>query len=174
MQDSDRLIFTCADCGEIHQGLPALVFDAPAQYFELPEAERDARAELTSDTCVIDESLYFVRTVLCLPIQGTSDHLEWGIWGSLSEANFERFIHSYDSRNQRKLGPMFSWLASVLPGYQSTLNIKTMIHPQDGGLRPYVELDPSSPHQLALDARQGLTAERAIEFARPVLHPQRG
>lgn len=63
--------YTCATCGEEHEGLPDLAFDAPYYYGTVPEAEREGRAALTSDTCVIDDKDFFVRARLPIPILDT-------------------------------------------------------------------------------------------------------
>ena len=167
---SGRIVYQCTRCEKVHEGLPAIAYDAPAHYHDLAEAERAAKAILTDDLCDIDGESYFVRAVLEIPVIAHAERLEWGVWGSLSEANFKRYRASFDDDGQSKLGPMFSWFASRLPGYPDTLNLKCNVVPRDGGQRPLIEFAPDDDHPLVLDWKNGISLERAIEFVAPVLH----
>ena len=51
--------FKCASCGEWHEGMPGFGASAPLYYYIIPEAERSARSQLTTDTC-IGILIYFV------------------------------------------------------------------------------------------------------------------
>ena len=51
-------------------GLPAIVFDAPAHYYSLPEEVLEAARCSTSDTCVVDGNAHYVRGDLEVPIIG--------------------------------------------------------------------------------------------------------
>jgi hypothetical protein len=167
---SGKIVYQCTRCEKVHEGLPAMTFDAPYYYYLLTEAERAARAVLTDDFCVVDGEDYFVRTVLEIPILGYADRLHWGVWSSLSRDNFGRYRDAFDDHDQSKLEPIFSWLASSLPDYPETLNIRSRIVPCDGRMRPQVELAPDESHPLALDQRNGISLERAIELVSPLLH----
>jgi hypothetical protein len=167
---SGRIIYRCSTCEKVHEGLPSIAFDAPYYYHLLTDAEAAARAVLTDDFCVVDGEEYFVRTVLEVPVTGYSECLVWGVWGSLSRDNFERYRDAFDEPDQSKLGPMFSWFASHLPDYPETLNLPCRIVPRDGRMRPRVAFAPEQEHPLVLDKASGISLERAIEFVMPVLH----
>lgn len=167
---SGKILYRCTLCEKVHEGLPAIAFDSPAHYHDLPEAERAARAMLTDDTCTIDAEQFYVRAVLEVPVAGQDECLEWGVWGTLSRNNFERYRASFHYGDQSKLGAMFSWFASRLPGYPETLNLRCNVLPRDGGLRPLIEFAPDDEHPLVLDKNNGISLERAIEFVMPVLH----
>ena len=167
---SGKIVFRCTQCEKVHEGLPAIAFDYPAHYHDLAEAEREAKAVLTDDTCIIDEEHFFVRAVLEIPILGQHECLEWGVWGTLSSANFDRYQASFHDHDQSKLGPMFSWFASRLPGYPETLGLRCNVLPRDGRMRPLVDFAPDDDHPLVLDKKNGISLERAIEFVMPVLH----
>lgn len=164
------ITWTCSVCGKIHRGLPAIAFKAPAHYLGTPEGERADRAKLNEDFCMIDRKAFYVRCVLKVPISGTGDSLEWGVWSSLSEANFKKYNETFHDLDQSKIGQMFSWFASSLPDYPSTLNLRCNVMPGDGGKRPLVRFDPSQDHPLIDDIRNGITLERAIAFVEPTLH----
>jgi hypothetical protein len=163
--------FRCATCNEVHEGLPSLGFDYPVQYLGIPEDERDERAELTSDTCVIDGTDFFVRARLEIPVIGYQDTMSWGVWISLSEKNFARFEELLDQPGREREGPWFGWFCSPLPGYPDTLFLKTYIHMQPLPLRPLVELEPTG-HPLAVDQRNGISPQRAAELVEIALHPR--
>jgi hypothetical protein len=167
---SSKIVFRCSQCEKVHQGLPAIVFDAPSYYYGLDEAARPVRSKRTDNLCVIDGEHHFVRAVLRVPILGESECLEWGVWGTLSRENFERYGSSMHEDDQSQLGPMFSWFASNLPTYPATSGLRCNLIPQDGNCRPLVQFDPEEAHPLVLDTQRGISLERAIEFVRPVLH----
>jgi hypothetical protein len=56
--------------------------------------------------------------------------------------------------------------------YPDTLNLKTMVHLRDGGIRPFVELEPTE-HPLAVEQRTGITHDRVAEIYEKMLHPPR-
>jgi hypothetical protein len=167
---SDRIVYRCTQCEKVHEGLPAIAYDAPLHYYELSEDERVNKAVLTDDLCGIGGEQWFVRAVLEIPVIGHAEKLEWGVWGSLSEANFRRYRDSFDDSHQSRIGPMFSWFSSRLPGYPDTLNLRCRIVPRDARQRPLVEFHPDDGHALVLDQRNGISLERAIAFVIPVLH----
>lgn len=118
--------------------------------------------ELTSDLCVIPDVGFFVRAVLPIPVKNSDEEFPWGIWVSQSEANFGRWRDDLLGVDDE---PTFGWFANDLPGYQpSTLDVKTMVHPQSPGWRPLVELEPTD-HPLAVEYRGGITVDRAFELA---------
>jgi hypothetical protein len=169
----ERITFKCSTCEKVHEGLPAIAFDAPWAYYTLPQAERSTRAVLTSDMCVIDNEEFFVRAVLEVPIVGHSETLEWGVWGSLSNKNFERYEASFFDNDQSKLGAMFSWFSSKLPGYDlPPEGLRCQLIPRDDRQRPSIEFHPDDTHALVLDKKNGISLERAIAFVIPVLHKQ--
>jgi hypothetical protein len=170
-----RITFRCKQCGKLHEGLPAITYDSPTHYHSLTQEERERRGKLSQDLCAIaneagDGHTYYVRTVLRLPIVGEAETLEWGVWGSLSKENFERYVRSFEDHDQSKLGPLFSWFASRLAGYPDTLGLRSNVLPQDNRKRPFVDFDPEQDHPLVRDKIDGISLDRAIELAMPLLH----
>ncbi len=163
--------FICKSCGQFHEGLPlAFAFEAPVYYYGLKSEELSERFQLSSDQCVIDQKHYFVRGVLEIPIQGSKDHFEWGVWVSLSESNFKRASELWNTVGREKEPPYFGWLSSAVPLYPDTLNLKTMVHTRAVGHRPMIQLE-STNHPLAIEQRIGITLERVEEIASKLLHP---
>jgi hypothetical protein len=165
--------FTCATCGEYHVGMPAFGWDYPVQYLAVPPEEREARVDLGTDHCVIDDEWFFVRGCLEIPVRGHDEPLSWGVWLSLSRNSFEKYVALFDDVEREPGALFFGWLCSALPGYSDTQLLKTMLHVRPWPTRPYVELEPTD-HPLAVEQRSGITAERVREIAERVMHPHRG
>ncbi|MQA38848.1 DUF2199 domain-containing protein [Rugamonas aquatica] len=162
--------FKCASCGEVHEGMPSFDAHAPLSYYEVPEGEREERCDLGSDDCVVDGEFFFVRGCIEIPVLGETEPFSWGVWVSLSEANFSAWIKCYDLDNRSHVGPFFGWLNAWLKPYPDTVSLKTMVHIRDNGIRPYIELQPTD-HPLAVEQRNGITVERVAELYALMMHP---
>jgi hypothetical protein len=135
----------------------------------IPEDEREQRAILASDTCLIDERHAFIDGNLELPIIGSDRPFSWDVWVSLSLPNFERVYRLWEQPGREAEPPYFGWLSTRLPGYPETLSLKTMVHTREVGRRPRIELEPTD-HPLAVEQREGITMARVQEIAELVLH----
>jgi hypothetical protein len=165
--------FHCQTCGQHHDELPfAYTSEAPESWFEIPEAERSERAQLSSDQCIIDHRLFFVRGNIEIPVIGSDTTLTWGVWVSLSEKNFHRCAELWNSPGREREPPYFGWLNTVVPGYPVTINLKTHLHTRRVGERPLIELEPNE-HPLAIEQRNGIRLDRVREIAESLLHGTR-
>jgi len=169
---SPTMRFQCATCGEEHDLAElSLGSDAPAQWDFIGEEER-GDSLLSSDQCVIrtkDETSFFLRACLDIPIQGTEDFFSWGVWVSLSEKSFDGVHDSWRDERRAELGPFFGWLCTAIPGYPDTMFLKTSVQLRPIGLRPLVELEPTE-HALAVHQREGIGATELRELVGPLLH----
>jgi hypothetical protein len=162
--------FTCTRCGQAHEGPPlAYGADYPEAWAAVPEAERRRRVVMSAEQCIIDKQDFFVRARLVVPVVDGPGPLEWGVWVSLSQKNFMRMAELWSSPGRKSEPPYFGWLQTELPGYPSTLNLKTLVHTQPVGERPTVELE-GTDHPLAREQRDGITAQRVREIAEMLLH----
>ncbi|MGW4213317.1 DUF2199 domain-containing protein [Lentzea sp. NPDC004789] len=161
--------FTCTCCGEKHDGLPfAYTMAAPAYWS--PQLAEIPGNVLGDEYCLIDDEHHFVRGRIVLPVHDADEDFEWGVWVSLSKANFIRMGDVFDDPGRVNEPPYFGWLSTVLPGYEpTTLNLKTNLHTQPLGTRPLIELEPTG-HPLAVEQREGITRARVQEFAEIALH----
>ncbi|MCC3155613.1 DUF2199 domain-containing protein [Hymenobacter sp. 15J16-1T3B] len=153
--------YHCVCCGQVHDGLPAIVADKPDLYFDIPEEEREQRVRLSADTCVIDDEHYFIRSVLAIPIRGQAETLDFGVWVSQKKEHFEQYLAYPDSAD---IGPFFGWFSTHIGLFAPTLNLKSMAHFQGGKLRPRIELEPTR-HPLAVAQRKGITLNYAWRIA---------
>lgn len=149
--------------------MPTFGATAPLSYYTISEAEREHRCDLGSDDCVIDEKQFFVRGCLEIPVYGQSDPFVWGVWVSLSEANFRKWVQVIGEDRRSHVGPFFGWLDAWLKPYPDTTNLKTMVHLRDNGFRPYVELELSE-HPLALEQQNGISVDRLAEIYSIMVH----
>lgn len=163
--------YLCRTCGKFHADLPMeFGADAPVAYYSIPQDERGARIELTSDICLIDKDEFFVRGSLEIPVLDGPRPFVWGVWTSLSKANFKRMAEAWETPGRESEPPYFGWLCTSLPMYPETLLLKTNVHTRPIGRRPFVELEPTE-HPLAVEQRHGITMDRVREIAEALLHP---
>jgi hypothetical protein len=159
------MAFVCSVCGETHDGLAAWVLQYPDPWLALTDVEREA-GKVDSDLCRTPKGEYFVRAVLELPlIGGPEPTFEFGIWGSLSEANFYRYVESYDDPDQSKLGTMFSYLSNRMRGFPGAYALPGDLIPQDDG-RPLFVLKPTD-HPLAIAQTEGVAFSKVLEIIHP-------
>lgn len=155
--------FVCSACGQTHDSLPAMVTGAPDAW-----SRRGWRARLsewlTDDFRQTPDGHRFVRARLQLPlIDGPQSTFEFGVWGSLSEANFKRYKSNFRGQDQSKLGPMFSYLSNELAAFPGSYSLKANLHPQDHRFRPLMELELTD-HPLAIAQREGIAFAKALEI----------
>ncbi|WP_413671961.1 DUF2199 domain-containing protein [Massilia cellulosiltytica] len=161
--------FHCTACGQTHHGMPALDAAAPLSYYTVPEDERETRCQLDSDACIIDDTYYFVRGCLEIPVHGEQEPFSWGVWVSLSEQSFRQWLESYESEKRSHIGPFFGWLNAALGPYPDTVNLKTSVCLRDGFIRPFIELEPTD-HPLAVEQREGISVQRVAELYALAVH----
>jgi hypothetical protein len=155
--------FKCPCCNDWHEGMPTFAADAPLYLYGIAEQERAKRCVLHSDTCVIDDKLFFVRGCIEIPVDGVKEPSS-GACGCLSVRGALKISLPVSTRrNALTPGRFFGWLAAELPLYPSTENLKTRVHLRDDGVRPYIELEPTD-HPLAIEQRNGIAVDRVAEI----------
>jgi hypothetical protein len=167
-----NLRFQCRTCGEWHDGLPDLGFDAPMQYHSLNDEERKTIAKKSDDLCSINDQDFFVRGVIELPIVDHDDFFGLGVWVSLKKENFYRYVELFDSKDPSGNGPYFGWLCNRIAGYADTLNLKTNVHLRPAPTRPLVEVEPTD-HPIVVHQREGIPLRDVHALIERALHPVR-
>ncbi|MHC6226012.1 DUF2199 domain-containing protein [Pseudomonas sp. X10] len=162
--------FHCATCGDYHQDLP-MTFGAlaPAAWYALPEGEREQRAQLSSDQCVIDDSLYFLLGRLEIPVIDGDEPFTWLTWVCVSEADFERVSALWESPGRETEPPCAATVQSALPYPDGTLDLRATLHTQPVGERPCVFLDDASS-LLGAEQQNGITLAQVQAMAEMALH----
>jgi hypothetical protein len=164
--------WTCSRCGDVHTGLPDVAFDAPLPWEQLTDDERDG-SELSSDTCEIhspDGDYFYVRGILEIPIRDSDQMLGYGVWSSLSAANFERFVELYDDPSRVDEPAYSSWFGNRVPGFPDTFNLKAWVETHSIDLRPSIVLYDDQDHPLVAAQRDGIDLAQAIALVEPYLH----
>lgn len=166
--------FKCSCCGAMHEGSPSFAFDAPYQYSGLSAEEKQSLARINSDLCTITHeghTDYFIRTILEVPIHGVEEPFTWGIWVSLSEKSFARYVETYDDPDDDDV--FFGWVCNIIPWYPKPEGaLPSDVRVQLGGKRPVVVLHCSDgdEHPLVVDQREGISVEKAQRIAEHLRH----
>ncbi|WP_231921418.1 DUF2199 domain-containing protein [Micromonospora auratinigra] len=161
--------FACHGCGQQHGDVP-FSFGSPAPAYWREDLEHDDRSVLEDEICIIQAQHYFVRARLVIPVLDADTDFEWGVWVSLSVANFRRMLDVWTTPGREQEPAYFGWLSTALPVYPvETLNLRTEVHTERVGTRPHVVLEPTD-HPLAVEQRDGISTARVREIAGLLLH----
>ncbi|HEY4081748.1 MAG TPA: DUF2199 domain-containing protein [Burkholderiaceae bacterium] len=164
--------FKCNSCGDIHEGSPSFGFRAPDHYVGLSDVQQ-AASKLSDDLCVIERDGVtdrFVRAVLEVPIHGVSDPFLWGVWVSLSEKSFKRYVDTFDDPVAGE--GFFGWVCNDISQYPYHRSRAADVVVQGGHGRPKVVLHQGDAEDdpLVLDQAQGISIARAQELAESAMH----
>lgn len=161
--------FVCSECGEFHKEIPmAYGAYAPYAYFQIPQSELSERCELTTDTCIIDKTDFYIRGQLNIPVND-NDNFCWNVWVRISPSDYEKSLEGWTEENRFLGKPYQGKIASQLEPYPNTLNLDIMVHTQAIGFVPKIEvLECQNP--LFFEQQHGITMERVTSFARQILH----
>ncbi|MBB5018588.1 hypothetical protein HNQ59_001879 [Chitinivorax tropicus] len=164
--------YQCNTCGAYHATLPTSYGAvAPDVWLALPEAEREERAVLSSDQCIVDGHYFFILGRLEIPLNGEAEPFSWLVWVSLSKADFGRANELWETAGREVEPPYDGWLCTSLPCYPSTLRLKVKVHTRPVGHRPFVELLPCD-HPLYLEQRDGVDLTRVQALAEALMHAE--
>ena len=166
--------YICTTCGKYHDELPMCFgANAPALWYSLPEAEREVRAELSSDQCVIEGKEgrhFFVLGRILIPVIDGPGPFIWLAWVSLSEANFLRTSELWEREGRESEPAYFGWLQSELPAYErSTLSLKAQVQTMSVGERPSILLEHTD-HPLSIEQHHGMSMARVQQIAETAFH----
>lgn len=162
--------FVCHGCGQLHEGLPwSFSAEAPDEYFALPQSERQTRAVLGQDQCIVDDQQFFIRGCLVVPVRNHTEVFRWSVWVSVSQTSFDLIAREWRSFGRETGYPIFGWLCTRLAPYPETRGLKTNVHPRPVGEQPFIELEPTE-HPLAIEQRVGISPARANELAATLQH----
>lgn len=159
-----RFQYKCHTCEELHDGFPALGFDAPDYFLSIPDNERSRRCRIDEDACIIDGEHYFLKCTLNYPVRDSSEQFGWGVWGSLSARNFETYVNGQVTAGTR----YFSFLSNSLPSYPGSHALECQLCVRPTGTRPSLIVNECD-HLLYHDQQNGIEYSRALELVRPFI-----
>ncbi|RYG42039.1 MAG: DUF2199 domain-containing protein [Chitinophagaceae bacterium] len=154
--------YVCPDCGQQHEGLPALGFAEPFPYSALSDEEKQSIADIDDDFCVIrypEQTDRFIRVTLTIPVNDACEDFDYGLWVSLSEKSFEDYKADFLNSEEGKV--YFGTICNHLPGYElSTIRLHVNVNTRAGNQRPLL-VPHEGEHQLIADWEQGISWEEA-------------
>ena len=165
--------FVCRTCGQSHEGVPpSFAADFPDMFANMSEPDREARAVVSSDQCIVDERFFFIRGCLEIPVHGNSEPFVWGLWALVKEEVFDEISASWEEQGREtRRGPFKARLANSLSVYPETLNLKLRMVIQPVGTRPLFILEEDQ-HPLATAQQDGISRVDAMELSATLLHIQ--
>jgi hypothetical protein len=163
--------FLCRICGERHVLALSYSVSAPFATAAIPAHERATRILLSPEQCVIDDTTFFLRGRIPVPIHGLEEPFIWGVWAEISPKNFLRTTEIWNATGREEEPPFTGYLDSQIPIYGDTHNLVVDVHTQPIGQRPsFFVNDPA--HPLAIEQREGITLERIEQIALEMIHPE--
>src|ERR1700742_2816637 len=100
--------FDCRICRQRHAKLPlSFCCQAPMAVTAIPEWQLESRVVITAEQCVIDDTHFYLRGRIVIPIHGCDAPFVWGVWAQVSAKNF---YCAYKKWNEpaRELEPPFA------------------------------------------------------------------
>ena len=160
--------YQCSCCGQEYAELP-LTFGSefPDYYYSVPPGEK--RIELAESLCVVDDEHFFHRGRLTIPIKDYDQDLIFNVWTTISKDNFIKRNTLWNDPRRIEEKPYFGWLQTTVPTYSNTINIKTIAIENEVGLIPTIEIIEEE-HPLAIDQKDGITLDRAMEIVDLILN----
>lgn len=142
-----------------------LSFPAPAYVDAIPISERGDRVSVDGDLCEIDGEHFFIRARVQLPVSGggaDAPVFEWRVWANVGAAQWVRLAEALEQPEVELPPPSIGFVASRLPDYPDTLDLRGQIHAQPGALPLLVLTDGS--HPLSIEQTEGISIERVRAF----------
>ena len=174
----------CSSCGQTHRtDVLALSFRLPDPVLQVWPCRR--RFRMTSETIILDQTRYFIRGLLPLPVRPGDRTYFIGAWAELSAEVFQRIMELWDNEAQSSAPVMPGELANALPFHQNTLGLRLRLQLTGPNTRPDFTLAPVE-HTLFAEQALGIDEHRAHEYsswrhhpsdvkrAPPVNHPSTG
>jgi hypothetical protein len=157
--------FLCSSCGKIHADLPlSFAADFPDRYANLSKEDRDARATIGSDQCIIDHEEFYIRGCLEIPVSECEEPFMWGLWARVKEEVYDEISANWQAAGRENTtGPYKGRLANALSIYPDTLNLRVEIKINPVGVRPTFWVEDAS--EIGKEQQIGISREKASEKA---------
>jgi hypothetical protein len=161
--------YSCRICGGHHELPEALSAGLPEPCDALSPAEREGRVVLGDEICKLDDSRFFLRGNIELPLARDDTHFVWTIWVELERKPFKRALALWMRDARTREPPYPVRLATSLPLYDPpTLGIEAELHSPPVGVRFSVRV--TTQHPLAAEQRRGADPERLRALAETLAH----
>lgn len=153
----------------------------PHDWEELVEHSKETRARLSSDLCTIDNSRFYVRGLIHIPIlpaepdgslsdpkasANTKRELVLGVWLQVLATDFYKILSNWNKSDVNDV--LEGTLNSNIQFYKkTTLNTKCRLLTRPNGSRPTVEI--MAPHSLQDDMKTGISIDRLDEILSAII-----
>ena len=153
----------CSVCGKDHpvENIEKS-FRLPDVIFAVPEEERESRAKLSPNFCVLDDSRVFVRGVVPVPIKEKDDVYCWGVWAEVAWDTYSELYNTWDEDDCSEFEDLKGLLANALPTYEDTFELPLRIV-RKSDTRPFFFVIPD--HPLKKDQQDGISEDMPIHYA---------
>jgi hypothetical protein len=162
------MAFLCSVCGERHaERMLDIRMSLPDPIYDLDAGDRRRRAWLADDFAVLDESRFFVRGLLEVPIPELESRFGFGAWLEVEQSEFQQLLQQWKEPEQ--FPPVVGTLANELGPYTATTGLRAILYPTTLDELPSVGLEDAE-HELFTDQRNGISVARSDVLAAAVLH----
>jgi hypothetical protein len=159
----------CHRCEELHDiDDMDIGFMRPDEFLRVPKEEREQRCKSTDDVCTIDDSDFYLRGILPVPVMDGQE-FAWGVWARVSEEDFKRYLELWDDELQGREPPFAGEIANSIPGYDETIGVSVSIQLIGASSRPTFTVNDKQ-HRLFGDQQKGVSYDRVLEFLDRFLH----
>jgi hypothetical protein len=156
--------FVCSECNKVHNmSEMTLIHKIPMHCFKIPENERAKRIKVNDDLCSIDGKLYFIRGVLEMPIIGTKETFDWGLWALLEKKDFDKYIELWNAKIAKNMKSFEGFLEGAPRFYPDSNMVDITIQLRSKSKRPLFKI-VSEQDEMGLDQRNGITMEKIHSF----------
>ena len=160
----------CDCCGEYHPiDEHELLFRLPDEIFKLSDEDRDTRCRLIDELAILDETRFFIRGVLPLPVRHRTRPYHLGLWAEVSREDFTRIFELWGDPAQSTEPALSGSLATAVPLHPETIGLRVAIQLVGTNLRPVLFLVPLE-HSLFHEQSRGIHVHRAFEYAHRESH----
>ena len=164
--------FRCGSCEEEHDGLPmAFHAEEPAAWAEASDELRDRQGSgLGGEDCVLGGERFFLRGLIEIPVHGSDEPLQWGVWVELAAASYARFGELWTVAGRESEPPHEGVVDTALPEtlYPRVRGLRARVHTRPVGVRPVIEI--TAEHPLAEEQRRGISRARLEQIWSALLH----
>jgi hypothetical protein len=154
----------CAVCGQEHPDDDIeLTYVRPDDIFRVPEDQRAVRVRESPDFAVLDDSRFFIRTTLPIPVRGRKRDYHIGVWAEVDEAAFRRIVQRWQDVDQGDEPALPARLANAIKSLPDTLGLPVELRLTGLSARPRVRV-LAADHPLHAEQAHGISVHRTQDY----------
>lgn len=156
---------TCSLCRrELAQHPLDIGSTLPDVVWSLPPEERQVRAKVSPDLCVLDGERFFLRAIALVPVHDSREPFGWGLWAEVSREQFDRYVEAFN--DDTTLADLSATIANSPPMLPPLEGHAVTVTFHGGTARPTLTL-AASEHVLFTEQQQGISAARLHQLIGP-------